>query len=186
MISPNLVVSVSQMHFVAPFSPHHPLKYLCNKTNLNVKQVCYVTPPPFCNCATHLLSFFFFLFLNVLLTHTHTHTHAVPLFLTHPFTTSLDTGRNRVMMCNLVLITTSDFALRFTSLHQPSQSDSQEGDVNVRPQVITAITARHRSCPRVHMYARACGGVHGCTRSAAVLFEHLNAMVCFFFLRLYN
>lgn len=25
-------------------APHHLLKYLCNKTNLNVKQVC--TPPP--------------------------------------------------------------------------------------------------------------------------------------------
>lgn len=35
---------------------------------------------------------------------------------------------------------------RFTSLHQPSQSDSQEGDVNVRPEVITVITARNRSC----------------------------------------
>lgn len=44
--SPNSVISVSQMNFVAPFSPHHQLKYLCNKTNLNVKQVWYFTPPP--------------------------------------------------------------------------------------------------------------------------------------------
>lgn len=49
---PNLAISVPQMNSVAPFSPHHQLKYLCNKTNLNVKQVHYlpshplaVTPP---------------------------------------------------------------------------------------------------------------------------------------------
>lgn len=39
---PNLTISVPQMNSVAPFSPHHQLKYLCNKTNLNVKQVRYL------------------------------------------------------------------------------------------------------------------------------------------------
>lgn len=39
---PNLAISVPQMNSVAPFSPHHQLKYLCNKTNLNVKQVRYL------------------------------------------------------------------------------------------------------------------------------------------------
>ncbi len=111
VVSPNLVISVSQMNFVAPFSPHHQLKYLCNRSNLNVKQVCYITPPPACNHTSF-----------VHLTLSHTHTHSPPLSHTHPFTASLDTGENRVMVCNLVLITTSDLRC---DLHPSTSRASQ-------------------------------------------------------------
>lgn len=62
----------------------------------------------------------------------------------HSFTASPDTGGSRPRVCNLVLITTSD---QRCDLHPSASRDSQEGHVNVRPEVITVITACNRSPP---------------------------------------
>lgn len=146
VVSPNWVISVSQINFVAPFSPHHQLKYLCNKTNLNVKQVCYFSPPP--RLKSHLLCPLFSKCPSL--------SHFPPLSHT-PFYCLPWHWWNRPRVCNLVLITTSDLRC---DLHPSASRASQEGDVNVRPEVITVITARKRShqcmcvCPCMWRYVQ--------------------------------
>lgn len=95
---PNLAISVPQMNSVAPFSPHHQLKYLCNKTNLNVKQVRYL--PSRLPLQSHLLCPPFL--------QTSLPLSLGPLFLSHPPPSSFTASPDRPRVCNLVLITTSD------------------------------------------------------------------------------